>query len=85
MRRFWKFTLRSRFTITVDSVNSIIVTIGGRDSEESRTVRYTKVTDDIQARLIGRPDAQIVMAPSDAERYLMWGTMVSPWISMGPG
>jgi hypothetical protein len=55
--------LASRFTITVDSVNSLIVTIGGRDSEESRTVRYTKVTDDIQARLIGRPDAQIVMAP----------------------
>ncbi len=55
--------LSIQFNITVDSVNSIIVTIGGRDSEESRTVRFTKVTDEIQSRLIGHPDAQIVMAP----------------------
>lgn len=55
--------LGSRFNITVDSVNSVTVTISGRDSEQSRTVRYLKVTDDIQAKLIGRPDSQIVMAP----------------------
>lgn len=55
--------LATKFSITVDSVNSLIVTIGGRDSEESRTVRYTKVTDDIQAKLIGRPDAQVALAP----------------------
>src|SRR5208283_3391478 len=55
--------LANRFTITVDSVNSIVVTMGGRDSEESRTVRFTKVTDEIQSELIGRLDAQVVMAP----------------------
>lgn len=55
--------LANRFTITVDSVNSIIVTMGGRDSEESRTVRFTKVTDEIQWELVGRLDAQVVMAP----------------------
>ncbi|HYW84717.1 MAG TPA: pallilysin-related adhesin, partial [Spirochaetia bacterium] len=55
--------LANRFTITVDSVNSIIVNMGGRDSEESRTVRFTKVTDEIQSELIGRLDAQLVMGP----------------------
>jgi hypothetical protein len=55
--------LANRFTISVDSVNSIMVTMGGRDSEESRTVRFTKVTDEIQSKLIGRLDSQIVMAP----------------------
>jgi hypothetical protein len=55
--------LGSRFNITVDSVNTLTVTIGGRDSEESRTVKYVKVTDDIQAKLIGRPDAQVALAP----------------------
>ena len=55
--------LANRFTISVDSVNSIIVTMGGRDSEESRTVRFTKVTDEIQSKLTGRLDAQVVMAP----------------------
>ncbi len=55
--------LANRFTISVDSVNSIIVTMGGRDSEESRTVRFTKVTDEIKTELIGRLDALVVMAP----------------------
>ncbi len=61
--------LESRFNITVDSVNSLMVSISGRDSEESRPVRYTKVTEDIQANLIGRPDTQVVIAPLTLSGY----------------
>ena len=50
------------FSVSVDSVNSITVTIIGNDSGESPTVKYTKVTEDIRARLLEQPDTQVRMS-----------------------
>jgi hypothetical protein len=50
------------FSVSVDSVNSITVTIIGNDSGESPTVKYTKVTEDIRARLLEQPDTQVLMS-----------------------
>jgi hypothetical protein len=50
------------FSVSVDSVNSITVTIIGNDSGESPTVKYTKVTEEIRARLLEQPDTQVRMS-----------------------
>jgi hypothetical protein len=51
--------LMRTFSISVDSVNSITVTIIGSDSGESPTVKYTKVTQNIRARLLEQPEALV--------------------------
>ena len=50
------------FSISADSVNSITVTIGGSDSGDSPTVTYTKVTEDIRARLLEQPEALVKLS-----------------------
>ena len=50
------------FSITVNDPNTITVTIRSNDSDESSTVTYTKVTDDIRQKPIDRPDAQAVLS-----------------------
>jgi hypothetical protein len=51
------------FSITVNDPNTITVTIRSNDSDESSTVVYTKVNDDIRQKLIDRPDAQAILSP----------------------
>jgi hypothetical protein len=51
------------FSVSVEAVNSITVTIIGNETGESPTVRYTKVTEDIRSRLLEQPDAQVRMSP----------------------
>jgi hypothetical protein len=51
------------FSITVNDPNTITVTIRSNDSDESSTVIYTKVSDDIRQKLIDRPDAQAILSP----------------------
>ena len=51
--------LMRTFSISVDSVNSITVTIIGSDSGESPTVKYSKVTEEIRARLLQQPEALV--------------------------
>jgi hypothetical protein len=55
--------LRRTFSVNVDAVNSISVTIGGSESGETLTENFTKVTDDLRARLDARPKAQVQMTP----------------------
>ena len=50
------------FSITVNDPNTITVTIRSNDSDESSTVTYTKVSDDIRQKLIDRPDAQAILS-----------------------
>ena len=50
------------FSISAESVNTITVTIGGTDPIDSPTVTYTKVTEEIRARLLEQPDAQVRMS-----------------------
>ena len=50
------------FSITVNDPNTITVTIRSNDSDESSTVTYTKVNDDIRQKLIDRPDAQAILS-----------------------
>ena len=51
------------FSITVNDPNTITVTIRSNDSDESSTVTYTKVNDDIRQKLLDRPDAQAILSP----------------------
>jgi hypothetical protein len=51
------------FSITVNDPNTITVTIRSNDSDESSTVTYTKLNDDIRQKLIDRPDAQVILSP----------------------
>jgi hypothetical protein len=50
------------FAVSVDTVNGITVTIIGNDSGESPTVRYTKVTEEIRARLLEQPETLVRMS-----------------------
>jgi len=51
------------FSITVNDPNTITVTVRSNDSDESSTVTYTRVNDDIRQKLIDRPDAQVILSP----------------------
>jgi len=54
--------LTRRFSIAADSPTSITVTISGDDSVQPTTVVYTKVTDDIRARLLDSAAARAGLA-----------------------
>jgi hypothetical protein len=59
------------FSITVNDPNTITVTIRSNDSDESSTVTYVKVNDDIRQKLIDRPDAQAILSPlALSDRYV---------------
>jgi hypothetical protein len=49
------------FSINVDSPTTITVEIIGNESGESPSATYTRVTEDIRAKLLGRLDSQISM------------------------
>ena len=51
------------FYISVSDPNTISVTIRGNDTDETSTVTYTRVDDEIRQKLIDRPDAQAVLSP----------------------
>ena len=51
-----------RFTIVVDSMTSLTVATSGGDTEELRTLKYVKVTDDIRTKLLERPGAQALLS-----------------------
>jgi hypothetical protein len=55
--------LRRTFSVNVDAVNSISVTIGGSESGETLTETFTKVTDELRAKLDARPEARVQMTP----------------------
>jgi hypothetical protein len=50
------------FSISVDSVDNLTVTIVGSESGETPSIRFVKVTDAIRARLLERPEAQVSMS-----------------------
>jgi hypothetical protein len=50
------------FSIGVDSVDGLTVTIVGSESGEMPSIRFSKVTDAIRARLLERPEAQVSMS-----------------------
>jgi hypothetical protein len=54
--------LKRRFTIVVDSMTSLAVTTSGGDSEDQRTLKYVKVTDDIRTRLLEHSGAQVLLS-----------------------
>jgi hypothetical protein len=52
-----------RFSISADAPDSITVTIGGDDFAPQTTFVYTRLTDDIRARLLDHPDSRVGPAP----------------------
>jgi hypothetical protein len=59
------------FSINVDSPSTITVEIIGNESGESPSATYTRVTEDIRAKLLGRIDSQVTMLSlSLTGRYL---------------
>jgi hypothetical protein len=55
--------LKRRFTIVVDSMTSLSVTTSGGDTEDQRTLKYVRVTDDIRTKLLERSGAQALISP----------------------
>jgi hypothetical protein len=55
--------LKRRFTIVVDSMTSLSVTTSGGDTEDQRTLKYARVTDDVRMKLLERSGARVLLSP----------------------
>jgi hypothetical protein len=59
--------LTRRFTIVVDSMTGLTVATSGGDTEELRTLKYVKVSDEIRAKLLERSGALVLLSPLTLE------------------
>jgi len=50
------------FVIVVDSMTSLSVTTSGGDTEDQRTLKYERVTDEIRTKLLERSGAQVLLS-----------------------
>jgi hypothetical protein len=50
------------FYVTVTDTNAITVTIRGVDTDQTSTVKYVRVDDEIRQRLLDRPDSQATLS-----------------------
>jgi hypothetical protein len=55
--------LKRRFTIDVDSMTSLSVTTSGGDTEDQRTLKYARVTDELRTKLLERSGTQALLSP----------------------